>query len=45
MKVLGNVVVAPRIQYMKVSDKFRNLAAVFPGKEHLASLRCDVQWA
>jgi hypothetical protein len=29
---------APRIQYMKVSDQFRDLAAVLPRKEHLATV-------
>jgi hypothetical protein len=29
---------APRIQYMKVSDQFRDLAVLFPGKEHLSTV-------
>jgi len=35
---------APRIQYMKVSDQFRDLAVVLQAKEHLSTVLWVFQW-
>jgi len=35
---------APRIQYVKVSDQFRDLAVVLQGKEHLSTVWWEFQW-
>ena len=35
---------APGIQYMKVSDQFRDLTVVLQGKEHLSTVQWEFLW-